>query len=110
MAGQIPSWLHDTAALEQRKHPRSRVLWMATLDTKEGPLSCVVLDVSRAGAKLQFAAPIFPVLLHQEVELVIEPLGSLGAEVIWQQGERMGIRFNGNPALIAKIIGGALKL
>jgi hypothetical protein len=110
MVGQIPAWLHDTAALEQRKHPRSRVLWMATLDTKEGPLSCVVLDVSRAGAKLQFAAPIFPVLLHQEVELVIEPLGSLGAEVIWQQGERMGIRFNANPMLIASIIGGALKL
>ena len=39
-----------------------------------------------------------------------KPLGSLGAEVIWQQGERMGIRFNANPMLIASIIGGALKL
>ena len=83
---------------------------MATLDTKEGPLSCVVLDVSRAGAKLQFATPILPILLKQQVQLAIEPLGSLGADVIWQQGERMGIRFNGNPAHIASIIGGALKL
>ena len=110
MVGQIPAWLHETAALEQRKHPRSRVLWMATLETKEGPFSCMVLDVSRAGAKLQFATPIFPVLVKQEVELVIEPLGGLGAEVIWQSGERMGVRFNANPALIAHVIGGALKL
>jgi hypothetical protein len=110
MVGQIPAWLHETAALEQRKHPRSRVLWMATLETQEGPFSCMVLDVSRAGAKLQFAAPIFPVLVKQEVELVIEPLGGLGAEVIWQSGERMGVRFNANPALVAHVIGGALKL
>ena len=110
MVGQIPAWLHETAALEQRKHPRSRVLWMATLDTKEGPFNCMVLDVSRAGAKLQFATPIFPVLVKQEVELVIEPLGSLGAEVIWQTGERMGIRFIADPALVAHVIGGALKL
>ena len=110
MVGQIPAWLHETAALEQRKHPRSRVLWMATLETKEGPLSCVVLDVSRAGAKLQFAAPIVPVLSKQPVELAIEPLGRLEAEVIWQIGERMGIRFTSDPALIVSVIGGALKL
>ena len=110
MEDRMPLWLQETAALDQRRHVRTRVLWMATLDTKEGPLACIVLDVSRAGAKLQFATPIFPVLLRQPVELHIEPLGMLNAEVVWQLGDRMGVQFSDDPAQINSVIGGALRL
>lgn len=110
MDGRIPLWLQETAALEQRRHVRTRVLWMATLDTKEGPLACIVLDVSRAGAKLQFSAPVLPVLLRQPVELTIEPLGALSAEVMWQLGDRVGIQFTGDATEINNVIGGALRL
>ena len=43
MEDRLPLWLQETAALDQRRHVRTRVLWMATLDTKEGPLACIVL-------------------------------------------------------------------
>jgi len=108
MADLLPLWLQETAALERREHPRSRVLWMAMLDTPEGPLSCVIIDVSKTGAKLQFAATIFPALVWQPVELHIEPMGSLRGEVVWQLGDKLGIRFTVAPDYVQRIVGSAL--
>jgi len=107
MDGKIPLWLHETAALEQRRHVRQRVLWAARLDTPEGSFNCIILDVSKEGAKLQLAAPI-PVLPGYAVELVIEPMGRLKAEVIWQISERMGLRFLADHQQVARVIGRAL--
>ena len=107
MDGKIPLWLHETAALEQRRHVRQRVLWAARLDTVEGSFNCIILDVSKEGAKLQLAAPI-PVLPGYHAELVIEPMGRLKAEVIWQIAERMGLRFLSDHQQVARVIGRAL--
>jgi len=109
MDGEIPLWLQDTAALDQRRYLRQRVLWAARLDTAEGSFNCIILDVSKAGAKLQLAAPI-PVTARQKVELVIEPMGRLKAEVIWQIDERMGLRFISDPQDVARVIGRALMI
>ena len=109
MDGEIPLWLHETAALEQRRHVRQRVLWAARLDTVDGSFNCIVLDVSKEGAKLQLAAPI-PVGTRQQVELVIEPMGRLKAEVIWQVSERMGLRFISDHQQVARVIGRALMI
>lgn len=105
--GQLPLWLHETAALEQRRHVRQRVLWAARLDTIDGSFNCIVLDISKEGAKLQLAAPI-PVMPRQQVSLVIEELGRLEAETIWQVSERMGLRFLANHQQVARVIGRAL--
>lgn len=107
MDGQIPLWLHETAALEQRRHIRQRVLWAARLETLDGAFNCIMLDVSKEGAKLQLAAPI-PVTMRQEVNLVIDPMGSLRAEVMWQVSERMGLRFISDHQQVARVIGRAL--
>jgi len=107
MDGRLPLWLHETAALEQRRHVRQRVLWAARLDTVDGSFNCIVLDVSKEGVKLQLAAPI-PVAARQKVTLVIEPMGRLPAETIWQVSERMGLRFLCDHQQVARVIGRAL--
>jgi hypothetical protein len=66
-----------------------------------------MLDVSKEGAKLQLAAPI-PVTPRQEIDLVIDPMGKLRAEVIWQISERMGLRFISDHQQVARVIGRAL--
>lgn len=109
MAESLPLWFQDTAALERRQFLRTRVLWMATLQTSEGPLSCIIVDVSNNGAKLQFAVPVFPALIWQPVELHIEPMGVLRGEVVWQMGDKLGVRFSAAPEYVAKVIGGSLK-
>ncbi len=107
MDGKLPLWLHETAALDQRRHVRQRVLWAARLDTQEGSFNCIILDVSKDGAKLQLAAPI-PVVPRQRATLVIEPMGRLDAEVIWQVAERIGLRFMSDHQEVARVIGRAL--
>ena len=97
----------EAQAKEQRRHVRKRVLWVARLETKDGPLSCTILNVSRSGAKLRVAAPN---LQHQSVKLVMETYGALSAEIVWQNADKMGIRFSADPAEVAKILGDALVL
>jgi hypothetical protein len=97
----------EASGREQRRHIRKRVLWAARLETTGGPLDCIILNVSRSGAKLRLTAP--PLLL-QQVQLVMESYGTLAAEIVWQQVDNVGIRFNADPAAVAKILGDALSL
>lgn len=108
MAESRPIRVADEAsAKEQRRHIRKRVLWTARLETKDGALDCIILNVSRSGAKLRLTVP--PLLL-QPVKLVMESYGTLPAEIVWQQADNMGIRFDADPDEVAKILGDALTL
>ena len=60
MAGTEPVEQSETGSAEQRRHIRKRVLWAARLDTAEGSFSCVILNVSRSGAKLRLRGPERP--------------------------------------------------
>ncbi len=97
----------EALAKEQRRHIRKHVLWAARIETKDGPLSCIILNVSRSGAKLRITAPN---LQHQVVKLVMETYGTLSAEIVWQNADKMGIRFIADPEEVAKILGDALVL
>jgi PilZ domain-containing protein len=97
----------EARAKEQRRHVRKHVLWAARLETKDGPFPCIILNVSRSGAKLRLTAPN---LQQQPVKLVMETYGSLSAEIVWQNGDKMGIRFVADPEQVAKILGDALSL
>jgi len=108
MAESNPVRTTDVAsAKEQRRHIRKHVLWTARLETKDGSLDCIILNVSRSGAKLRLRAPS---LLRQPVKLVMESYGTLPAEIVWQQVDNMGIRFKADPDEVAKILGDALVL
>ncbi len=97
----------EAQAKEQRRHIRKHVLWTARLETKDGPYSCIILNVSRSGAKLRLTAPTLP---RQPVKLVMDSYGTLSGEIVWQHADKMGIRFSADPEQVAKILGDALVL
>jgi hypothetical protein len=97
----------EARAKEQRRHIRKHVLWTAKLETLEGAFTCIILNVSRSGAKLRVTAPS---LSRQSVKLVMESYGSLPGEIVWQNADKMGIRFSAEPEEVAKILGDALTL
>jgi hypothetical protein len=99
----------ESGTQEQRRHIRKRVLWAARLDTAEGSFNCIILNVSRSGAKIRLpsATAISP---RQPIELVLEAFGELSAEIVWQRGDKMGIRFTADPDHVAGIIGASLAL
>ena len=99
----------EQGSQEQRRHIRKRVLWAAKLETESGSFGCIILNVSRSGAKLRLTAPV-SVTPQQRVELAFETFGTLSADVVWQRGEKVGIRFTADPAKIASIIGSSLSL
>jgi PilZ domain len=94
---------------EQRRHIRKRVLWTARLDTAEGSYSCIIMNVSRSGAKIRLPSPVM-ISSRQPVELVLEAFGELAAEIVWQRGDKMGIHFTADPTQVAKIIGASITL
>jgi hypothetical protein len=97
----------DRGEKEQRRHIRKRVLWAAKLETQDGVFDCIVLNVSRSGAKLRLKSPIAP---QTTAELVLGSFGKLAAEIVWQRSDKMGIRFRTPPEEVATIIGQALSL
>jgi len=95
----------EIAAL--RRTVRKRVLWGAQLQIASHRFDCIVVDLSLGGARLHFAEPIEK---GQQVTLVLDRIGDLGAEVVWQQERSIGVRFTDDPQRIAQLIGGRLPL
>ncbi|MEE8332979.1 MAG: PilZ domain-containing protein [Alphaproteobacteria bacterium] len=99
---------------QQRRYPRTRVVWPATLRTAVGTFDCLVLDLSANGAKIQFTAP--PVTKPKEVieglvMLAIPRLPGLNATVAWshpEHGMEMGLTFDDPPGEIATLLASAL--
>jgi hypothetical protein len=90
-------------AEDRRRYRRSRVLWGATV-TAEGiddEVTCTVVDISAGGAKLMMNAKMMgrdPDLLSMvtpgcQVTLSVRASGTVPAEVVWQDGDRAGLRF-----------------
>jgi hypothetical protein len=90
-------------ATDRRAHRRSRVLWGATLmaDGVDGEVACTVVDISAGGAKLMMNKQLMgrdPDLLSMvlpgaRITLSVRASGSVPAEVVWQEGDRAGLRF-----------------
>ncbi len=86
---------------DQRRHIRKRVLWAAQLETADGTFNCIVLNVSRSGAKLRFAKVV---QTQEPVALLGDAFGKIPAEVVWQRGDKVGIRFAADPEQIAQMM------
>jgi hypothetical protein len=85
---------------ERRRHARAAVVWMATLRTKRGLYGCLVIDISRGGAKLSIldGPAIEP---GEAVTLDLAPCGMYAASAVWQRTEYIGIRFADPPEAVA---------
>jgi PilZ domain len=83
---------------ERRRHQRVGALWMATLQSGGHVEECMVIDISRGGAKLMLpqAHPLGGI--HA---LVIGGFGTLRARLAWQRGEFAGVEFLDPPETIA---------
>ena len=69
---------------------RLRTDWPAELATPAGRVPCMVLDVSSRGARVSLRqAPSE----GMRVWLLVETIGSIGAQVIWRRGNQIGIQF-----------------
>jgi len=95
----------ELAAL--RSTVRKRVLWAAQLEVSSKRYDCIVVDLSLGGARLHFPEAISK---GQKAVLVLDRIGKLGGEVMWQQERSIGIRFTDDPQRVAQLIGGRLPL
>jgi hypothetical protein len=78
-------------AAERRKHTRRSAMWAAQLETTRGErVSCIVLDVSAAGARIQLEHPVG----KDDIVLLVTPrIGSHWCRVAWLDGAHVGLEF-----------------
>ena len=94
---------------EQRRFPRTGVIWSGTLQTDTETLKCTVLNLSANGAKLKLHAPMTSDRLMGTV--AIPRLGSFKATVAWRGDEttgEIGVTFQDPPAAVAETLANVL--
>jgi hypothetical protein len=99
--------LTEEEASAQRKTVRKRVLWKARIEIGGATHPCAVVDLSLGGARLHFAEPVEK---GTKVRLILDRFGAFRAEVVWQKGRGVGMRFTDDPQRIADLIGARLPL
>jgi PilZ domain len=92
---------------DRRRNERIGVMWMGTLKVPRGFFDCVVIDVSRGGAKLAFGEP-HALGAGIPVSLILERFGTFRAETVWQRADIAGIRFLDPPDAVAASFGAIL--
>jgi len=95
----------DAAAL--RRTVRKRVLWAAKLTRGAKRFDCVVVDLSLGGARIHLAQPLAK---GEMVTLVLDRLGPIRAEVVWQEEQSIGLHFVDDAKTISDLIGNRLPL
>jgi hypothetical protein len=66
-----------------------------------------VVDLSLGGARIYLAQPIGK---GELVTLTLDRMGPLRAEIVWQEGHSIGLRFVDAPDKVAGLIGARLPL
>jgi hypothetical protein len=78
---------------ERREHPRSRCLLGGRAAGRGSPstLDCVLRNHSAGGLLLTFTqAPMLP----REIDVIVESIGvKTPAEIVWRDGDRLGVMF-----------------
>lgn len=89
-----------------RQHLRSAVFWSGVVQAGRESIDCIVLNMSAGGAKVKllnrFANDGSPVVLH------IDRMGGYAGEVVWSEGDLIGLRFLKDPKAIQADIDRAL--
>src|SRR5579883_614642 len=99
--------ISEEQAAALRRTVRKRVLWAAKLAHGARRFDCVVVDLSLGGARIYLAQPL---VRGEVVTLILDRMGTLRAEVVWQEGHSIGLRFVEEPEKIASAIGARLPL
>ena len=90
---------------ERRDFPRTSVLWSGRIHAAGRVAECRVLNISAVGAKVR----LLESLQHgTQVSLMIDRFGEFPSDVVWQEGEYLGIDFRDEPEDIVRIVEPAL--
>jgi hypothetical protein len=89
---------------EQRRDQRFDVMWMATLRAAHGFYDCLVLNISRGGAKIALSEQC-SLTIDDPVTLILESFGPLRAVIVWDRAGFAGIRFSDPADKIAESLG-----
>jgi len=81
--------------LDRRGHGRQRVNLLATLSRGREIFSCHVVELSEGGARIALAQEV--PLDRGKVRLDAAELGARDAEIVWQKGAEIGLRFTATP-------------
>ena len=77
--------------LDRRGHGRKPVNILATLTCGKDIHSCHIVELSEAGARLRLASEFATV--EGKAKLAAAEIGAHEAEVVWQRGDLVGVRF-----------------
>jgi hypothetical protein len=91
---------------ERRVHERKDVRWVARIMLSDVSLNCIVLDLSLGGARVGVGDRFQG---HQRVQLELEKIASLNAEVVWRGIGIIGLRFTNDPVFIERTLGPFLR-
>ncbi|HUZ75128.1 MAG TPA: PilZ domain-containing protein [Stellaceae bacterium] len=80
--------------VEAREDRRRQILWSAVLQTARGPCHCLVVDISRGGARIARAPAVG---IGQAVTLMVTGLGMFRGTVVWSETGNLGIEFVPQP-------------
>ncbi len=95
---------HDDAGRgepERRRAPRWNVCWSASISGDEHGLQCLILNLSRGGAKIGYPAPL---RVGSAVTLQIRDHAPCQAVVAWWRGYFMGLQFKNLAAQAAEAL------
>ena len=95
----------DIGWAERRQFRRKAVIWAAKLETPNGTLDCITLDLSLGGARLRISEPVG---LLQQVTLVLGKFGKFQAEIVWVTENEIGLQFTESPEQVAGRFGNIL--
>ena len=90
---------------ERRRYTRTSVLWSGHLHSGGRASACRLVNISAFGAKIRLFEPI---ALESRVSLRVERFGEFPSNVIWKEGNFLGISFRDDPEDIIQIFGDAL--
>jgi hypothetical protein len=74
------------------------VLWAATIQIEDHSIECAIINISNEGATICLAQPL---PCGTSVLLQSTRLGELRAETLWQEGNRVELRFSDDPDKVA---------
>jgi hypothetical protein len=90
---------------ERRRCTRTSVLWSAHLHTGGRATSCRLVNISAFGAKIRLFQPM---TVETRISLRVERFGVFPCDVVWKEGDFLGISFRDDPEDIIQIFGDAL--
>jgi hypothetical protein len=77
--------------LDRRGHGRKPVNILATLKRGSDIYSCHIVELSEAGARVRLASEF--AVVEGMARLTAAELGEVEAEIVWQKGDLLGLRF-----------------